>query len=98
MFVTTKLDGQFQGSDRAIEGMRAALDRLGTDYVDLLLIHWPSDALPMEESLKALAELRTEGKTRYIGVSNFTVALLKQAIEDLRVEQFANGFLLGIPV
>src|SRR5688572_22430216 len=41
LFVTTKLDGQFQGDDRAIGGLRAALDRLDTEYVDLLLIHWP---------------------------------------------------------
>ena len=41
LFVTTKLDGQFQGDDRAIGGLEESLQRLGLDYVDLLLIHWP---------------------------------------------------------
>src|SRR5262245_18660612 len=41
LFVTTKLDGPFQGSDRAIGGLDECLQRLGLDYVDLLLIHWP---------------------------------------------------------
>src|SRR5919206_3121543 len=41
LFVTTKLDGAYQGDDRAIEGLDESLRRLGLDYVDLLLIHWP---------------------------------------------------------
>jgi len=41
LFVTTKLDGPFQGNDRAIGGLDESLRRLGLDYVDLLLIHWP---------------------------------------------------------
>jgi len=41
LFVTTKLDGAFQGDDRAIGGLEAALDRMQLDYVDLLLMHWP---------------------------------------------------------
>ena len=40
-FVTTKLDGGYQGDDRAVAGLDASLQRLGLDYVDLLLIHWP---------------------------------------------------------
>src|SRR4051812_30710655 len=41
LFVTTKLDGEFQGGDRAIGGLEAALDRMDLDYLDLLLMHWP---------------------------------------------------------
>ena len=41
MFVTTKLDGQFQGHDRAVAGLEGSLKRMRLDYVDLLLIHWP---------------------------------------------------------
>src|SRR6478736_10446692 len=41
LFVTTKLDGEFQGHDRAVAGLEGSLARLGLDYVDLLLIHWP---------------------------------------------------------
>lgn len=58
-----------------------SLQKLGTDYVDLLLMHWPHKTVPMEQSLGALNELREEGKTRHIGVSNFTVDHLNRAVE-----------------
>lgn len=41
LFITTKLDGEYQGSGRAVAGLEGSLERLGLDYVDLLLIHWP---------------------------------------------------------
>lgn len=81
IFLTTKVWMDELAYADAKRSTESSLQRLNTDYVDLLLIHWPNDAVPMEESLKALTELRAEGKTRYIGVSNFTVALLKEAIE-----------------
>lgn len=48
-----------------------SLAKLGTDYVDLMLLHWPSNAVPLEEPLEDLAELQREGGVRHIGVSNF---------------------------
>ncbi|MBS9403768.1 2,5-didehydrogluconate reductase DkgB [Halomonas sp. TRM85114] len=62
-----------------------SLAKLGTDYVDLLLIHWPSpdDAVPMAEYLGALREVQQAGKARHIGVSNFTIAQVDQAVELL---------------
>lgn len=81
IFLTTKVWMDKLAYADVKRSTEQSLQRLNTDYVDLLLIHWPNDAVPMEESLKALAELRAEGKTRHIGVSNFTVALLKEAIE-----------------
>jgi 2,5-diketo-D-gluconate reductase B len=56
------------------------LVRLGVDYVDSLLIHWPNDHVPLAESLEVLAALRDEGTTRTIGVSNFPTALLAEAV------------------
>jgi 2,5-diketo-D-gluconate reductase B len=47
-----------------------------------LLIHWPSDSVPLGETLDAFAALRAGGKARYLGVRNFTVPLLRQAVED----------------
>jgi 2,5-diketo-D-gluconate reductase A len=83
LFVTTKLDGEFQGEDRAVAGLRGSLERLGTDYVDLLLIHWP---LPKRgefvSTWKTFERLKAEGLTRSIGVSNFKPAHLETLREQ----------------
>jgi 2,5-diketo-D-gluconate reductase A len=83
VFVTTKLDGKFQGADRAIAGLDASLKRLGLDYVDLLLIHWP---LPgrgeFVSTWTTFEKLHASGRARSIGVSNFKPAHL----ETLRAE------------
>ena len=77
VFVTTKLDGEHQGDDRAIEGLRASLARLGTDYVDLLLMHWPLPARgEFVSTWRSFEKLQSEGLARSIGVSNFKPAHL----------------------
>src|SRR5215218_7537834 len=58
-----------------------SLRRLRTDYVDLLLLHWPSADVPMEHSLQAMRELQEEGKIRHPGVSNFPAGMLARALE-----------------
>lgn len=65
--------------------MEASLERLGVDYVDLYQIHWPDKdtGTPIEESWSAMAALQDEGKTRFLGVSNFDVPLL-EACEAIR--------------
>ena len=72
LFVTTKLDGGYQGGDRAIPGLDASLGRLRLDYVDLLLIHWP---LPWRglyvDTWTTFETILASGKARAIGVSNF---------------------------
>jgi aryl-alcohol dehydrogenase-like predicted oxidoreductase len=55
-----------------LQGMEDSLRRLGTDYVDLFLIHWPDVATPLEETMGALNHLVETGKTRFVGVSNFS--------------------------
>lgn len=80
LWVTTKVwpdrfrDGDFQHS------VAESLDRLNVGAVDLLLLHWPSGEVPLAETINALNEVRDRGLTRHIGVSNFTVALLNQAV------------------
>lgn len=91
LFVTTKLDGEFQGADRAIDGLRAALDRLDTSYVDLLLIHWP---LPQRDEYvstwRTFEKLHADGLARAIGVSNFKPAHLDRLIAETSVVPAVN--------
>jgi 2,5-diketo-D-gluconate reductase A len=96
LFITTKLDGQFQGNDRALEGLDGALERLGLDYVDLLLIHWP---LPQRDEYvstwKTFERLQAEGKVRSIGVSNFKQAHLERLMSETEVVPAVNQIQLS---
>jgi len=72
LFVTTKLRGSEQGYESAFTALDGSLDRLGLEYVDLYLIHWPLPRLDKYlDSWRAIVELQAAGKTRSIGVSNF---------------------------
>jgi diketogulonate reductase-like aldo/keto reductase len=64
--------------ERSVE---ESLRKLGTSQIDLLLIHWPNPATPLEEMIGALNEVRRAGMTRAIGLSNFTASLLERAAE-----------------
>ena len=84
IFLTTKVPPRNAAADDVIRSHEDSLRKLGTDHVDLLLLHWPADP-PMEETLGALDELRQQGKTRHIGVSNYPSDLLKQAVDIARI-------------
>ena len=62
-----------------IDDAEQSLRDLGMDYVDVLLQHWPDPETPIEESMRALVALQEQGKTRYVGVSNFHPAMLHEA-------------------
>ncbi len=90
IFVTTKIPMGELRAPQVRRNVEQSLRRLGTDYLDLLLIHWPSRREPLAETLGAFAEARAQGRTRFIGVSNFTVALLREAIEAHRADIVCN--------
>ena len=96
LFVTTKLDGQFQGNDRAISGLDESLRRLGLDYVDMLLIHWP---LPQRNEFvstwKTFEKLVEAGKTRSIGLSNFKPAHIDRLLSEATVRPTINQIQLN---
>ena len=95
-FVTTKLDGHFQGGDRAVAGLDASLGRLGLDHVDLLLIHWPLPARDQYVSTwETFIRLRDAGKARAIGVSNFKPAHLDRLIAETGVVPAVNQIQLS---
>jgi diketogulonate reductase-like aldo/keto reductase len=80
LWVTTKVTEEDAEADDFARSVDTSLKTLGLDYVDLLLLHWPQPRVPLEETLGALAKAKREGLTRHIGVSNFTVALLDEAV------------------
>lgn len=89
IFVTTKLWNEDQGYDSALRAFDASLARLGLDYVDLYLIHWPV-AGKRRDSWRALERLFEEKRARAIGVSNFLVPHLKELLKDAKVVPAAD--------
>ncbi|WP_081285914.1 aldo/keto reductase [Mycobacterium colombiense] len=83
LFVATKLGTSKQGFNTAQESCKASLDRLGLDYLDLYLIHWPAPKLgKYVESFEGMKVARDEGHVRSIGVCNFTEELLATVIDE----------------
>jgi 2,5-diketo-D-gluconate reductase B len=90
IFLTTKIAPSNLRADAVRRSHEESLKRLSLDQVDLLLVHWPNAGIPLGETLAALAALRDAGETRAIGVSNFTVALLEEAIERHHADIICN--------
>jgi 2,5-diketo-D-gluconate reductase B len=80
VFLTTKIWIEEFARDALVQATEDSLRRLGTDYIDLLLLHWPNPDVPLAESLGAMAGLRERGLVRHLGVSNFTAALVEEAL------------------
>ena len=80
IWVTTKVTEENAKADDFKRSVDTSLKTMGLDYVDLLLIHWPQPKVPLEETLGALAQAKKDGVAKNIGVSNFTVALLDEAV------------------
>jgi 2,5-diketo-D-gluconate reductase B len=88
LFLTTKLWLDEYASDRVRPSAEGSLERLRVDSLDLLLLHWPNEAVPLEETLTALADLREDGLIKHFGVSNFPVGMLREALNVAPI--FAN--------
>jgi aryl-alcohol dehydrogenase-like predicted oxidoreductase len=73
-----EITGRCARRDYVLERAEGCLQRLQTDWIDLLLIHWPDHACPLEETIGALEQLKRAGKIRYYGVSNFTVEMMDE--------------------
>jgi len=79
IFLTTKVWRSNLRHDDLVAAAEASRERLGVEYVDLLLVHWPHPRVPIEETLGAMDELAERGLTRHVGVSNFTRTQLSEA-------------------
>ncbi|EJY96750.1 aldo/keto reductase [Staphylococcus arlettae] len=91
LFITSKLWNDYQGFESTLKQFNQSLERLGTDYLDLYLIHWPcaEDDLFIE-SYKALEQLYEEGKVRAIGVCNFTKEHLEKLMDATDIVPAVN--------
>ena len=72
--------------------LEASLKRLRTDWVDVLLVHWPDAATPVEETMRALEDVVASGRVRFVGVSNFTGAMLAECMRTRRVDVSQVGY------
>jgi diketogulonate reductase-like aldo/keto reductase len=79
LFLTSKILPSNLNYDSVIDSCEASLKQLGTDYLDLYLIHWPNPAISLRETLNAMERLHNQGKVRNIGVSNFSAYQLSCA-------------------
>jgi len=93
LFITSKIWIANLAEGRLIPSLKESLHKLETDYLDLTLIHWPSpeDQVPVTEFMEQLLEAKRLGLTRQIGISNFTIALMKQAIAAVGAEHIATN-------
>ena len=81
IFLTTKVSHEYLRAADFARSVEESLLRLQTDYVDLLLVHWPTiDNIPLAETMGALAKAKREGKARHVGVANFNIALTEEAM------------------
>lgn len=89
VFVTTKVWNNEQGYDGTIRAFRGSLERLGMDYADLYLVHWPV-AGKYKETYRALEDLYEQGLARAIGVSNFHIHHLEDLMGSCRIKPMVN--------
>lgn len=90
IFVTTKLWNTDQGYDSTIAAFNDSLKKLGMDYVDLYLIHWPKDPIKVADTWRAIEDLYLAGKIRAIGVSNFNIHHLLLLFQTCRIIPMVN--------
>jgi 2,5-diketo-D-gluconate reductase B len=97
IWLTTKVPHDEAEPNAVRQAAEGSLERLGTDYVDLLLLHWPSKEVPLEQTIVALDLIRRDGLARHVGVSNFPAGLLGRALDhaELLCDQVEYHPLLG---
>jgi diketogulonate reductase-like aldo/keto reductase len=91
VFVATKVSPQNFAYEDVLKSCESSIRRLGVEHIDLYQLHWPSSLVPVAETMKAMEELVSRGKIRYIGVSNFSVSQVLKAREALPRSEIASN-------
>jgi diketogulonate reductase-like aldo/keto reductase len=97
LFIATKVWPTHLSYDDVIKSCMRSLERLSTSYIDLYQVHWPNPRIPIKETMRAMEKLVSDGKIRYIGVSNFSLTQLREAEEALskqRISSVQNNYSL----
>jgi len=91
LFITSKVWNGDQGYDKTIKAFEKSLENLGTDYIDLYLVHWPCPDFDLYiDTFKALEQMQKEGKVKSIGVSNFHIEHLERLMKECDVKPVLN--------
>lgn len=85
VFLVTKLSTGNSTREKALRSGRESVRKPGTEYADLLLMHWPNPGVPLAETLEAMRELQDEGIVRRIGVSNFPASMVEEATQHAEI-------------
>jgi 2,5-diketo-D-gluconate reductase B len=85
VFIVTKVRTSSFSHDGVISSTRESLKKLQTDYVNLLLMHWPNPSVPLEETLGAMTQLQDGGSVKHIGVSNFPPSMVEEATQHAEI-------------
>ncbi len=96
LFITTKLWNDRHGYDETLAAFDESMEKLGLDYVDMYLIHWPAPKIGLYvKSWEALIQLRGEGRIKSLGVSNFNIAHLQRLLDETGVLPVVNQIELN---
>ncbi|MEE9216699.1 MAG: aldo/keto reductase [Anaerolineales bacterium] len=90
IFLVTKVSSSHLSHEGVLQAAENSLRRLGIDTIDLYLVHWPNDRIPIEDTMVGMNELVKQGKVRRIGVSNFSVSQLQEAEAAFPARIFTN--------
>ncbi|PSN84148.1 aldo/keto reductase [Candidatus Marsarchaeota G1 archaeon OSP_D] len=90
LFIATKVWSNHLRKEKLVKALNNSLKRLELNYVDLYQIHFPNSRVPISETMGAMEELVDQGKIRYIGVSNFTLEQMVEAISSLKKYELAS--------
>jgi diketogulonate reductase-like aldo/keto reductase len=97
LFITSKVSPEHLEYRSVLQSCENSLQRLGMDYLDLYLIHWPNPKLDLAETFRALNHLVINGKVKHLGVSNFNLKLLKKACEYSETALLTNQVPYNLP-